>query len=80
MKKESLAEIFGWIGMVLILLAYFLVSYKFVLGDSPLYQIMNLVGVCGTFYNAYYKKSKPLMALQLIWGIIALISIIQIYI
>lgn len=80
MKKEVLADIVGWTGIVLILLAYFLVSYKFVLGDSLVYQLINLVGCFGTFYNAYFKKSKPLMTLQIVWGLIALISIVRIYI
>ncbi|PJE81261.1 hypothetical protein COU58_03450 [Candidatus Pacearchaeota archaeon CG10_big_fil_rev_8_21_14_0_10_32_42] len=80
MKRESLAGIFGWIGIVLILLAYFLVSYKFVLGDSLIYQAINFFGASGAFYNSYFKKSKPLMTLQLVWGIIALISIVKIYI
>lgn len=79
MNKKIFAEVVGWIGMILILLAYFFVSYKIVLGDSFEYQIMNLIGVCGTFYNAYYNRSKPLMTLQLVWGLIAIISIARIY-
>jgi hypothetical protein len=79
MERGGLADYIGWVGITLILLAYFLVSYKFVLGDSLLYQGINLVGCFGTFYNAYFKKSKPLMTLQIVWGLIALISIVRIY-
>ncbi|MDP3966559.1 MAG: hypothetical protein Q8Q04_03445 [archaeon] len=80
MGRKVFAEVVGWIGMTLILLAYFLVSYGIVKGESLTYQLINLVAVFGTFYNAYYNKSKPLMTLQLVWGLIALISIIKIYI
>jgi hypothetical protein len=78
MNKNKFASIFGWIGMILILGAYFLVSYEFVGGESFNYQIINLVGATGLFYNAYYSKSKPLMALNLFWAIIAIIAIIKI--
>ena len=43
MERGGLADYIGWVGITLILLAYFLVSYKFVLGDSLLYQGINLV-------------------------------------
>jgi hypothetical protein len=80
MKNKNFASILGWIGMSLILGAYFLVSYKFVKGDEFSYQIMNLVGSVFLFYNAYYSKSKPLMALQISWAIIAIIAIVKIWI
>lgn len=80
MNRKNFSEIVGWGGILLILLAYFLVSFKIVLADTLSYQVINLIGCFGTFYNAYYNKSKPLMTLQLIWGFIAFISIIKIYI
>ncbi|MCR4326981.1 MAG: hypothetical protein NUV46_00170 [Nanoarchaeota archaeon] len=80
MNKGAFADLVGWVGIILILLAYFLVSFNFVLGDSLIYQLINVFGCFGTFYNAYFKKSKPLMTLQIVWGLIALISIVRIYI
>ena len=79
MNKRKFASFVGWTGMIFILGAYFLVSYAFVEGKSFIYQIINLIGALGLFYNAYYSKSKPLMALQLSWAIIAIIAIVQIY-
>lgn len=80
MKKEIISSVLGWIGIGLILFAYILVSFEIVLGDSLTYQVMNFFGCIGAFYNSYYNKSKPLMTLQIIWGIVALISIVKIYI
>lgn len=80
MNKKKFASILGWIGMVFILGAYFLVSYGFVKGEGFLYQIINLIGAVGLFYNAYFSESKPLMALQLSWAIIAIIAMIKIWI
>ena len=79
MNKKIFDSAVGWIGMILIIGAYFLVSYEFVEGESFLYQIINLIGAISLFYNAYFSKSKPLMALQFAWAIIALIAILKIY-
>lgn len=80
MKKCFLAETSGWIGMVFILSAYFLVSYNVVVSESFSYQIINLIGAIALLYNSYYKKSKPLIALQISWAAIAIIAIIKLYI
>ncbi len=80
MVRKKIASVFGWIGMILILGAYFLVSYNFVEGEGIIYQLINLIGAGGLFYNAYFSKSKPLMALQLSWAIIAIIAIVKIWI
>ncbi len=79
MNKKQFISTIGWIGMILILGAYFLVSYNFVLANSINYQIMNLIGAIALFYNASYNKSKPLMALQISWAIIAIIVILKTY-
>ena len=39
-------DILGWIGAVLILLAYALISFKKVEGNSIKYQLLNVVGSC----------------------------------
>ncbi len=54
---ETFAQIAGWIGASLVVLAYFLVSYKKVQGDSRVYQLMNLVGAIGVGINASYEEA-----------------------
>ncbi len=41
----------GWIGTILIVLAYFLVSRQYVTGKSKIYQLMNLFGAIGVGIN-----------------------------
>lgn len=74
---ETLVQIAGWIGTFLILLAYFLISYKKVSGDSTTYQLMNLFGVIGVGINVFYQRAWPAVVLQLIWGIIAISALLR---
>jgi hypothetical protein len=72
---EIFAQIVGWIGAFLVVLAYFLVSYKKVQGDSGVYQLMNLVGAIGVGINAFYQEAWPSFAIQIVWGIIAIVAL-----
>jgi len=68
----TLSNLVGWIGTGCIVLAYYLVSSKKVSGDSPKYQILNLVGAFGIIVNTFTQQAWPAMTLNIIWAIIAL--------
>ncbi len=74
---ETLIQIVGWVGTFLIVLAYFLVSYKKVDGSSKIYQAMNLLGAIGVGVNVFHQQAWPAVALQVVWGIIAIITLIK---
>ena len=59
------------------MLAYFLVSYKKVQGDSRVYQLMNLLGAIGVGINASYQEAWPSFAIQIVWGIITILALIK---
>lgn len=64
--------------MLAILLAYFLVSFKFIEARSLPYEILNLTGAAGIVVEAGSKKDKQPMVLNIVWALIALIVIVQI--
>ncbi|MDX1535546.1 MAG: hypothetical protein R3346_02185 [Candidatus Spechtbacterales bacterium] len=72
---EILTQTMGWIGTFLIVLAYYLVSTKKVSGDSKKYQLINLLGAIGVGANVFYQEAWPALALQLVWGVIAIVSL-----
>ncbi|OGY16542.1 MAG: hypothetical protein A2785_03045 [Candidatus Chisholmbacteria bacterium RIFCSPHIGHO2_01_FULL_49_18] len=74
---ETFAQIMGWIGAFLVVLAYFLVSYKKVEGDSRIYQFMNLFGALGVGVNVFYQQAWPALAIQVVWGTIAIIALVK---
>jgi len=74
---ETLIQIVGWVGTFLIVFAYFLVSYKKVDGSSKIYRAMNLLGAIGVGVNVFYQQAWPAVALQVVWGIIAIVALIK---
>jgi len=70
-----LSNLLGWVGMILILLAYFLISTNRIEEDNRLYQILNFFGAIGIIINTFFQKAWPAMTLNIAWALIALITI-----
>ena len=75
---DLISNITGWIGMTLIVLAYFLLSTKKLTARSWIYHLMNFLGGAGIVMNTLINKAWPAMALNILWAFIAIISIIKI--
>jgi Trk-type K+ transport system membrane component len=76
---EILIQPAGWIGTVLIVVAYYLISNKKVDSESKVYQAMNLFGALGVGVNVLRQEAWTTVALQVAWGIIAIFALIKIY-
>jgi hypothetical protein len=74
---DFLVEIIGWVGMSLVVLAYYLVSHKNISGGSFIYQLMNLVGAIFVGINVYFNRAWSSFALQCVWAMIAIFSLIK---
>lgn len=74
---EIFSEILGWLGMIIILLAYFLVSTKRLSPTSKKYQLLNLIGAIGVGFNVFYQGAWPTFVLQIAWGLIAFFAIMR---
>lgn len=70
-------DIFGWIGMVLVLIAYALLSTNKV-NNGKLYQLINLIAAIFMAIGLFPKNAWFSFALQVAWAIIAIISILKI--
>ena len=71
-------DILGWIGMVLVLLAYALLSTNKI-ENGKLYQGLNLIAAILMAIGLYPTKAWFSFALQIIWALVALIAIIKIF-
>lgn len=69
-------DIFGWIGMILVLIAYALLSTNKI-NNGKIYQLINLIAALFMAIGLFPKNAWFSFALQVIWGIIAIISIIK---
>lgn len=72
---KFLIEAVGWIGAVLILLAYILLSLGRIEGRSALYQWMNVVGAAGFIVNGLANGAMPSAVLNIIWLAIGLFTL-----
>ena len=64
---EILVEIAGWMGAILILGGYILVSFGKLTGQSKIYQWMNIFGAIGFTINSGWHGAIPNAALNVIW-------------
>ena len=80
MKTKLYEEIIGWYGTVAIILAYALVSFNVFTGENIYYQLLNGTGGLGIVYISFKKKAYQPGVLNIIWSVIAAITIIRILI
>ena len=70
-------DIVGWTGMVLVLIAYALLSTDKI-KNGILYQLLNLIAGIFMAIGLFPKNAWFSFTLQIIWAIIALITIFKI--
>jgi hypothetical protein len=70
-------ETIGWIGFILIVGAYLLITIKLLGINSSVYHLMNLTGALCMAINARHKKAKPLFWLNVVWSLVAIIGLMQ---
>jgi hypothetical protein len=65
----------GYVGAILYLLGYFLLSIRQISGHSYVFQLFNLFGAAGVTTAAVYNHDAPSILLNVAWGTIALCSL-----
>ena len=67
MTLDLLMEVVGWIGAVLILAAYAMLTAGKLTARNPAYQWMNVVGALGFIANSAWNGVWPSAVLNVIW-------------
>jgi|LakMenE18May11ns_1017448.scaffolds.fasta_scaffold8194273_1 hypothetical protein len=65
-------DILGWIGAILILLAYFKASIGHWPANKPLNAILNLTGASFLALNAWNRGAYPNLGLEIVFCMIAI--------
>ena len=76
MIKNRLINIFGWYGVAAILGAYALLNFRMLEAGSIIYQLLNLTGAIGVGVDALNDKDWQPVVLNLVWAVIAIVSLI----
>ena len=69
-------DICGWIGTILVLVAYALLSTNKI-NSGKLYQVLNLLAALFMAVGLFPKNAWFSFALQVVWGIIALVALVK---
>ena len=76
--SKLIFELVGWIGSLMIILAYLLNSFQFLSVDNLPYQLLNIFGSVFLIIDFYRKKVFAGLFLQIVWGTVALLAIFKI--
>jgi ABC-type multidrug transport system permease subunit len=72
-----LITLLGWVGTGAVILAYLLLSSEKIKSNSNTYEYLNLAGALMIGVQMFYSQVWSSLALQVVWGIIAVISILK---
>ncbi|PYJ01647.1 MAG: hypothetical protein DMF00_04320 [Verrucomicrobia bacterium] len=75
MNNHVWFDTIGWAGAVALLIAYALISFKRLEGDSTTFQFLNIGGSVLLAANTIFYGSYPSTFVNLIWAGIAVFSI-----
>ena len=75
MNSSVWFDTIGWVGAVALLIAYALVSFKRLEGDSATFQFLNISGSVLLAANTIFYGSYPSTFVNLIWAAIAVFAI-----
>lgn len=70
-----LINIIGWLGAILYIVAYFLLTIEVISSSSFTYHFLNVLGAIGLTINACYLKDSPNIIVNLVWLLIAMSAI-----
>lgn len=68
-------EIAGWLGAILVLVAYYFNTIEILKTKSLSYQLINVIGAALLIYYTYHRGAFASMAVNLIWTFIGLGSL-----
>ena len=72
-----LIETIGWIGSVMIVLAYALNMYKKMASDAVAYYLLNIAGSGCLVIYTLYKQANASAVVNMIWVFIALLALLR---
>ena len=71
-------DLISTIGVSLILLAFFLNTFKYIPDNGKLYFALNIIGGAFACYGSVLLGSLPFIILESTWSIVALVGLIKV--
>ena len=73
------ADLIATLGVSLLLIAFFLQSFKFIKAESYTYCLLNLFGAVIAGYASWLIPFIPFVILEGVWSLVAVFSLISLY-
>jgi hypothetical protein len=70
-----LVEVVGWIGAIMMLSAYVLLTLGRLKSQSPVYHWLNIVSGAGLIVNSGFNGAYPSVCINVVWLIIGLYGV-----
>ncbi len=74
----KISDIIASVGVIILLIGFFLNLNKRLSADSRAYILMNLIGAGICCYASWMVKFYPFVVLEGIWAFVALISLLKV--
>ena len=78
MTVLEITNTIGFIGVGLLLLAYFLLQLKKISATNYSYPVLNLIGSLLILFSLFYAWNFPAVIVEIAWALISIFGIIQI--
>ena len=78
LPKNIFAEGFGWVGSIMILAAYALLSFGLVSSNAVIYHILFLIGSSGLAVVTYRHRAYQSFIVNVFFTTLALIALIRV--
>jgi uncharacterized membrane protein YhaH (DUF805 family) len=72
------AEIIGLLGVVVVLVLYFMIATKRLHAAQLAYPVANIIGTCMILFSLFYAWNLPSLVMQIAWIMVSFIGIIRI--
>ena len=78
--NKTTHEILGWYWVIAVIWAYASLSFWIIESNSLYYQLLNLTWAIWIWVDAYYDGNTQPVVLNIVWWVIAIVSLGKIYI
>jgi len=72
---KVLVEVVGWVGAIMMLSAYVLLTLGRLKSQSPVYHWLNIVSGAGLIVNSGFNGAYPSVCINVVWLIIGLYGV-----
>jgi len=72
---KVLVELVGWVGAIMMLSAYVLLTLRRLKSQSPVYHWLNIISGAGLIVNSGWNGAYPSVCINVVWLIIGLYGV-----